>query len=323
MKRTFKILSLDGGGIRGLIQAIILAHIEETTQTPIWKMFDLISGTSTGGIIACALVVPTREGEAKHSAGELISLYREHGKDIFPHTLLKTIRSGKGLFDERYPSDGLKKILSEQYGKTTLADCLTGIIVTAYGLSSREPWLFKSMRAKEDPAYSFPLTDVALSTSAAPTYFEPHEFRWGSTTEYEQESDWLIDGGIYVNNPSICALFEALDAGFSPEDIRMISIGTGHLTRKYGKESRNWGLIQWPKPLLDCMFDGSSKIVHGLTKKLLKDHYLRLDCRLTIGSDDMDNTTESNLHCLTELAKGLIEKKKDEIEKFVEKLDLS
>ena len=163
-----KILSIDGGGIRGLIPALILQEIETQTGKPIYKLFDLIVGTSTGGILAIGLTKPGNVFSAK----ELVSLYRNQGGEIFTRSLWKYASSVGGVFDERYNEDSLEEILKERFGETELKATRRDIIITSYDIEKRKPYLFKSSKAK-NPGRNHLLRDVARATSAAPTYFEP------------------------------------------------------------------------------------------------------------------------------------------------------
>ncbi len=128
---TIKILSLDGGGIRGIITATILAEIEDRTKRPISSLFDLIAGTSTGGILALGLAMPNN-GKPRYSARDLVQLYEDKGGRIFSHSLCHEIRSLWGLREERYPSNGIEAVLDEYFGTARLSESLTNLIITSY-----------------------------------------------------------------------------------------------------------------------------------------------------------------------------------------------
>ncbi|MCG8328035.1 MAG: patatin-like phospholipase family protein [Chitinophagales bacterium] len=317
-----KILSIDGGGIRGIIPAMILEEIEARTGKPISHMFDLIAGTSTGGILALGLTVDNGRGQPKYSASDLVKLYREKGQQIFDRDTWHRIRSMGNLRDEKYPNENLKKLLKEYFGNARLKDCLTEVIITSYETERRIPWIFKSIHAKNPKKenYDFDLVDIALATSAAPTYFEPHK------VEYK-ENDYLsfIDGGIYANNPAMCAYAEAKSMFKKKDDeIRIVSLGTGQLTRRlYHKDLKNLGLIGWAQPILSCAFDGISDTVdYQLSKFLSRENYFRFQAELKEGNDDMDDSTNTNLRVLQLLAEDIIHKNKSEIKKMVNKICL-
>ena len=165
-----RILSIDGGGIRGIIPATVLSEIERRTGRHVAELFDVIAGTSTGGILACGLTLPDSAGHPARTAAELVRMYVDEGPRIFPHEFLGRIRS---LVDEKYPQKGIESVLQTYMGDAMLSDTLTEIVVTAYDIERRRPFFFRSARARADARYDFPLRMVARSTSAAPTYFEP------------------------------------------------------------------------------------------------------------------------------------------------------
>jgi uncharacterized protein len=169
-----KILSIDGGGIRGIIPALVLAEIEERTGRRVAELFDLIAGTSTGGILAAALTRPADDGEGRpggprYAARDLIGLYEAEGPEIFDRTLLKRIHSVDGLLDERYDSKGLDSALDAYLGRVKLSEAVTDVLITAYEIEHRFAFFFRSSRARTDPSYDFTLADATRATAAAPT----------------------------------------------------------------------------------------------------------------------------------------------------------
>src|SRR6266404_6935173 len=170
--KQFKILSIDGGGIRGILPAMVLQEIERRTKKPIATLVDLIAGTSTGGILALGLTKPNPRDPRlpQYSAAELTALYEENGETIFPHHTWAMIRS---LIEDRYPADGLEGVLGKYFGTTRLSEAVSPVLVTSYDIEKRDPFMFKSSKARTDPEHDFPMAHVARATSAAPTYFEP------------------------------------------------------------------------------------------------------------------------------------------------------
>lgn len=177
MADTRTILSIDGGGIRGVIPAMVLREIEDQTGRRIAELFDVIAGTSTGGLIALGLACPDDGPAPRFRAQELVELYEREGKTIFPHHLFGRLRQ---LGDEKYSADGLEKVLEDTFGDTRLKDALTGVIVPAYDIELREPVFFRSQRAKEDPdTYDFRMRDVARA--------RPRHRPTSSRCDYEPE----------------------------------------------------------------------------------------------------------------------------------------
>ena len=159
-----KVLCIDGGGIRGLIPALVLAEIERRTGRRIAEMVDLVAGTSTGGILACALTRRGADGRPLFTAEELAGIYVEEGPRIFHRSLLKRVFSAGGWIDERYEDDGLERALAALPRRRELSDALVPIFVTAYDIHDRFAFFFRSARAAHDPTYDFPLTAVARAT---------------------------------------------------------------------------------------------------------------------------------------------------------------
>jgi predicted acylesterase/phospholipase RssA len=304
-----RILAIDGGGIRGIIPALVLCEIEKRTGRRTAELFDLVAGTSTGGILACAL---TRPGAL--AAEELVGLYAEEGPRIFSRPLLKRVLSVNGWVDERYDDDGLNAALVRYLGGAHLREATTAVMVTAYDIAGRFAFFFRSERAKADPTYDFPLWEVARSTAAAPTYFEP----WEATDLAGARTYPLIDGGIYANNPAMCALAE-----LGRERVDLVgSLGTGSQIRPYSyAKARRWGQLAWARPLIDMVFDGLADTVDFEVAGLLAPGaYVRLQTALTIAKDDMDDASQRNLSDLREEGRKLVRERAAEIDALCARL---
>jgi patatin-like phospholipase/acyl hydrolase len=285
-----KILSIDGGGIRGLIPALVLAEIEQRTGRPISSLFDLVAGTSTGAILACGLTRPD-----PMPADRLAALYEEEGPQIFDASLLKKITSLGGVIDERYDARELVKSLRRHLGDTRLGEAVTGVLVTAYDLEARQALV---LRRDDDVS----MVDAAHASSAAPTYFEP--VRLGTRT--------LIDGGVFAINPAVLAFAE------TSERIDVLaSLGTGEHTRRLPYDQvKDWGQLEWARPIIDVVFDGSADVVDGVLRRLLDDTYIRFQTRLDEASDDLDDASPENLAALRREAERLIARRSDDIDRL-------
>jgi patatin-like phospholipase/acyl hydrolase len=244
------ILSIDGGGIRGIIPALVLAEIEKCTKSRTARLFDLIAGTSTGGILALGLCKDDGNGQPKYSASDLAGLYEKRGKEIFARSLWKGVSSVGGITDEKYSADGLENVLEEYFGNEPLGASLTDCLITSYDIQLREPHFFKSWRSEWK---SVEMRSAARATSAAPTYFEPALVPVGGGTRT------LIDGGVFVNNPVMSAYAEYRRLFPNENEFFVVSIGTGELVRPIPySEAKDWGKVDWVVPLLSCMFDGAT-----------------------------------------------------------------
>jgi predicted acylesterase/phospholipase RssA len=289
-----KVLAIDGGGIRGLIPALVLAEIERRTGRRTGELVDLIAGTSTGAILACALAKPD-----PLPAERIADLYLEEGPRIFNRSLLKQITSVGGYTDERYDSSGLLAALRRWLGTGRLGDARPPLLLTAYDLECRRAVFLRG----SDHAS---LVDAAHASSAAPSYFEPVQLN-GAT---------LIDGGVFAANPAVCAYAE------TGGDLELlVSLGTGEYTRPLPFEKvRDWGQLQWARPILDVVFDGTADAVDLQLSALLGDDYVRLQTRLDTASDDFDDASAENLKALRAEAEGLIAARDADIDRLCERL---
>jgi patatin-like phospholipase/acyl hydrolase len=316
-----KVLSIDGGGIRGVIPATILAEIEKRTQARIADLFDLITGTSTGGILALGVVKPDGNGKPEYAASDLIEIYEKEGKRIFDRSLWHRMIAFDSLLDEKYEAGGLESVLKDYFGDARLKDAAAEVLVTSYELETREPWFFARHKARSDAANDFDMRFVARATSAAPTFFEP--LRLDTT----KPPGGLVDGGVYANNPSMCGYVEAKKLHPDLDEFLVVSLGTGQHTRPiHQQDAKDWGLALWAKPILNVVFDGVSDTVDHQMKILCRDsdegdpRYYRFQTELDVGSDDMDNATATNIHVLKEKAQEMIEAQGKSLDQVCEEL---
>ena len=302
-----RVLSIDGGGIRGIIPAMVIAHIEKRMGKPAHELFDLMVGTSTGGILALGLAHPGPGKPAQFSARRVVRLYEEHGGKIFEHSLWRKVRTVGGFLEEAYSHEVLEAILGEYFADSTLAECELPTMVTSYDIQNRRTVFLKSWHTDHGKILC---SDAARATSAAPTYFEPKPLETGD------ESRVLIDGGIFMNSPSVSAYAEARKL-FPDEPIALLSLGTGELTRPIPyEEARTWGSALWVMSLLDCMFDGVSKAADHQMQLFLGERYQRLQTTLDFASDDMDDASKGNIRNLKQTARELIKANEQVLEQF-------
>jgi len=341
----FRILAIDSGGIRGLIPALVLAELErrlrEATgrEARVADHFHLFAGTSTGGLVALSLTAPHpgEPGHPRFSAEELASLYNADGPRIFGWSLHRVL-AVNGYLGPKYPLDGLRRAVESRLGETRLSEALRELVVTSYDMHGREPFFFKRWRARESAERDAPMVDAALATSAAPTYFPSHGL--GERA--------LVDGGVYVANPTVAAITEALKrttdepGDLVPHDLLVVSLGTGsHEAGFDQRRVRRWGKLGWilPKdhdpPLLGAMLDGQSDATDHWAHMLLNTEpgdappdrseigrgprYFRLQVPLSVPIA-MDDASETARGLLTEAADRLIADHDERLTQIVERL---
>ncbi|MFC8936002.1 CBASS cGAMP-activated phospholipase [Rhodococcus sp. NPDC057135] len=249
-----KILSIDGGGIKGVFPAAFLAEIEKTLGKPIVEHFDMIVGTSTGGIIALGLGMGL-------SAQEILNFYEEHGPDIFGgNRKWKVLRQIGGA---KYDPLPLRKALVEVFGDRQLGESRTRLVVPSLNLETGEVHVFKTahhQRFVRD--YREKVVDVAMATAAAPTYFPTHRLDAGVP---------LIDGGMWANNPMGPAAVEALGVlGWDAGKISLLSVGcTTAVANNTADRTKKLGVNYWASRLLNVVMSGQSSSSNGTAQLLL------------------------------------------------------
>src|SRR5450755_865033 len=331
MSGTYRILAIDGGGIRGIIPARILEEIEGRCGTPISQSFDLLAGTSTGGIIALGLAKPNAQGTPAYSARDMLKLYQDDGETIFPSSLLLKVRTLGGLADVRYPAQPLEDLLNDRFGDTQLSQALTEVVIPSYDLSAPGPFFFKREYAKDGThTWDVAMAKVARATSAAPTYFDPARL-----PAFENEGDHaLVDGGTFSNNPALAALVDGLRLREEEQDILVVSIGTGHPPDTPGKgaipvaadAADGWGLARWARPILEVVLDGAAKAVeYQLAQMSLAGdspvRCFRLQSSIPTASHALDDATEENRTKLLADANSLIDSEMAKIDAICAALD--
>ena len=300
-----RILSLDGGGIRGLVTCRWLTAVEDALRKAgkpgLAGSFDLVAGSSTGAIIACGLSLGL-------SPQRVADLYRERRHEIFPGIAGRLWSRAGRFFSQgpsapRYDARGLEKVLKEVFGGTTLARAKVPLLVTSYDTIARAPVMFKSFKPEHR---TLPMWQVCRASSAAPTYFPAFGMR------VEGHGCALIDGGVVANNPTACAIAEALrkDARVDhPRDLVVLSVGSGERTRTIDlKSAREWGALEWAVPIIDVLFDGNTDSVDYIARHLVGDGYFRLQAELAVGLDDLDDVSDTNLAALDALANSYLAK---------------
>ena len=298
-QKSVKVLSVDGGGIRGIIPAIVLSELQKRIGKDLWQVFDLMAGTSTGGIIVLGIGTACHNGQP-YSPAELIALYVKNGPSIFGKNLLT---SGKELVLPKYSPKALEATLAKFFGDTQFVSALTPLLISSYDLQGQLPFFFKSHRIAADPNYNWKIADIARATSAAPTYFPPLHLVRGSD-DYA-----LVDGGVFANNPAMAAYAEARSLYGDPTPITVVSVGTGNRQDQIAYESaKDWGLLGWSKQIAPVFMDSVSEAVDFELNSLPDCTYYRLQAPdLQDASADMDNVTPENLANLQSVAADYVQ----------------
>lgn len=320
-----RILAISGGGIRGVIPATLLAFIEKQTGKRIWELFDIIGGTSTGGLLAAALTKPM-----PLTAVEALNLYVRRGKEIFSRSQWRAIKMGNKSLGPKYDGLGLKRVLEDTFAGTPIESALTPTFLTAYRIArligegedernfaltkGRGPVFFKSWANAQNPqAACRPLVDVCLATSAGPTYFPP--VRIGNAV--------YIDGGTIDNNPAISSLTEGcMHYGVNVRDCVVLALGCGHEEQSIDpQKAANWGDLGWIQPLLSVTMDGVADLTHYQMLDLMPDkQYLYVQPDLDSATSSMDLATSDNIARLMQAAQKQIDCQREALLAICEQL---
>ncbi len=264
----YRILSLDGGGIRGVLTATLLGRLE-AHRPGFLASIDLFAGTSTGGVLALGLALGLTPAMCS-------ALYEKYAADVFDDTLADDVRDLGNAVGAKYTNAHLKRRLENQFGNGLLADLPKRVLVSAFDLDN-EPQNPQARRTwKPKFFHNFPgagtdggerVVDVALRATAAPTYFPVYQ--------------GYIDGGVVAMNPSMCALAQALDSATGGQrlaEVVLLSVGTGRIPRFLTTTNADWGWAQWANPLLHIAFDeGNRSVADYQCQRLLGECYHRLD----------------------------------------------
>ena len=330
MSRILRILSIDGGGIRGLIPAMVLTEIERRSNRRIADLFHLIAGTSTGGMMALGVARPRADG-GPMPAAEVMRVFRREGPDVFSRTVWKGVSSLGGITEEKYDSEALERYLRKSLGETRLSEAVVDVMATAYDLRHREPYFFKSWKAKglqlepgETAAqHDFLMRDAARASTAAPTYFEP-----ARVTNAAAEDFLFVDGGVYANNPAMCAYVSARKLFPRADGIMLVSLSTGLPDIRHPfDEAGSWGLAAWARPILDMIIDGVGHTVHRHMKDLLGDDYFRfrVDLESFLSGEpgptqQLDDASPKNIERLHRKAETMLAASAGQLDLLVDRL---
>ncbi len=346
MKKKIRILSLDGGGMRGIIPATVLEYIEKKLQSisnnpnaRLADYFDLMAGTSTGGILTCFYLMPNPNQApdqpiSKFEASTALEFYSQKGHSIFNGSKKFAWFGMRQLFDATaYSANAIEKIFKTEFGDTEISSLLKPCLIPTFNLEAKTTHFFSS-REHADKMRKFYVRDVARSTSAAPTYFPPAKIKNLATGSLMIN----IDGGVFANNPTMCAYSESRDYDFaqnpkpSADDMLILSIGTGGgaLDISNPKNAGKWGVINWAKSMPSIMMDGALDTVDFQMNKIFgtlpiedQEDYVRVDVPSNKRkySPDMANATPQNIEALKVAGKETLQAALDNgLNDFIQKL---
>ena len=315
-RKALRVLAVDGGGVRGIIPARILAELELRSGKPITELFDLMVGNSTGGLIVLGLNIPDENGKPKYSAIDLVNLYNQKSRQIFKTSLIRKIYTGFGLWAPKYDRTYYDAVLKDFFGDIRMSELLKPTGVISYNLSTGLPHLWSSEYARKRPNRDFYVRDIAGATSAAPTYFAPKLL-----VDNDNNLEYQADGGIFANNPESAAISMAFELNnkLKRENIILISLGTGTIKlNTQASKLKDAGIIGWviKDNLIDVMMNAQSE---WYDSEVGEEYYnsCRIQLLLNKKLSAMDDTSTSHLKSLLRSAEDYISSNSELIDKIV------
>jgi uncharacterized protein len=294
--KTVRILSIDGGGIRGILPIIVLKNLERYLEgANLHTLFDLITGTSIGAFFACGLA-----GPKPVSAELMLDIMLREKSRIFPPDPLRYVKSV--VVNSKYKEDSLEALLDLTFGNARLSEALTGLMIPAFEIEKQEAEFFKSWKAQghgieptEYPAmFDYELRHIVRASSAAPTYFPPALIFSAAGI-----SGAYIDGAIVANNPAMCAVASARKLYPDAARFIVVSLGTGtHDHPLYYKEAKSFGLLNWPRPIINCLMNAAGDVVRYQLQEAPDVIQYRIEFDISRASPDIDDASNENVRDL-------------------------
>ena len=292
-ERPIRILSIDGGGVRGLIPATVLAAIEEQTGKRITDLFDVMVGTSTGGLIVLFLNIPGTGGQGKYTAADVVKIYRDLSEKVFPKSLWRSIRTIGGLISAKWSVKPAEELLKSYFGDLTMRDAVKDIVITSFDTKTKTFFPFSTFIAKKSNLYNRKMWEAGRATTAAPTYFKPFELDLQGWAQLV-----LVDGAIGANNPGILGVMEAKKI-YPNREYELVSLGTGktsELGQVVAKGNLAGGILRMLLPAIGGLFSGQDQLSDQVAQSLVtSDNFFRINPEIDVDLENMDNTDPKNL----------------------------
>lgn len=296
---SYNILSINGGGCRGIIPAFWLVELERHAKWPCSSLFDMMAGTSTGAIISTGLATPAKDGNTgpRYTASDILQLYRKETSFVFslPDSMLSRFGATHGK-SARYCDTGRSKLFQEYFEDIRQSDLLVDTVIPAVTSKSNATHLFAYHHSAGQHYSNYKVKDILMCTTAAPTYFDP----------YQLDSTIYVDGGVQANNPTMEAFGQAITNGVLQDNVHVLSLGTGDYVPDplHVNSSRN--LLFWAansETIAKVIFDGpQSNIDLNMSRLLPENRYHRWQVWLE-KPVTLDDTSETNLNMLLEMAR--------------------
>lgn len=316
--KPIRVLSIDGGGMRGIIPARFLQELEQVSGKRVAELFDVVVGTSTGALLSLGITVPDKDGKSKYSAEELVKLYDEFGPVIF-HKERGLRAFFKGYLRPTYDPEAYEGLLEQYYGATAMSEALIEVAVPAVSLETNSMTIFSRRAAQQDSTENFLMRDIVRAATAAPSYFPAARIR---STDGSREG-YFVDAGISTNNPALLAFAEAKSK--APESpVHMVSLGTGKAPSSIDPvAAADWGEVEWLTAVFDLQGNAQATYTHDVLSEMLvseDDLFFRFQVGLGEVPPQMDVSTPEHMADLKSLAMKEISYRTSDIEALAARL---
>lgn len=325
-----KILTVDGGGVRGIIPALVLEYIENEiirlTKDPEARLsdhLDFVAGTSTGSIITSLINVKRSDGRPKYKLGDVASAYMALADNVFKKDFWRNAKTLWGLIGPKFDSKFIYEELSKLLEDNRMIDSINPCAFAGYDITSRKPTIYTSHDNQLKYA-DLKIRDVVRGSTSIPAYFPPASFTY--KTDGIVQNNTVIDGGVFANNPALVAYIEASktakilekESKVNPNTTFMVSMSTGHSTLtsyKYNKVKK-WGMGKWLVPILNILLQGMAEVTNYEMHLIYesygkKENFLRIDPKINKGDTNASDASKENMENLKLDAFAYIEENKD------------
>lgn len=318
-----RVLAVDGGGVRGIIPAVVLQYIEnriiEITENPdarISEYLDFVSGTSTGSIISAMTITPDEHGKPAYKMEDVVQAYFDLADVVFKKNFWRNVKTVWGLFGTKYDVKGIDNQLLTKFNHWRMKDLLLPCAFTGYDTDKRKPVIYTNKDQVEKYGDYF-IKDVVRGSTSIPSVFKPAYFRDGI------DVNTLIDGGVFANNPSMVAYIEIIKTmcikkakkceKVTPENMLFLSFGTGEapLDSYPYKKIKKWGMVRWFLPILNILLQGVGEITTYEMMKLFDSYnspknFIRINPPIILGNSSGEDASDENMKHLHQDAKNYV-----------------
>lgn len=322
------ILSIDGGGIRGIVPAAVLSYLEEKIQDVmgdnrirIGNLVDFVAGTSTGSIVGSLMLLPnSTKMTPKYKMSEIVQMYFDLGDDVFKKHFWHNLKTMWGIFGPQFPNSNIEEPLFNFFGHHKLDDLLKPCMFSGYDITKRRVNFYTNRDENKKYAHYY-VKDVVRGSTSIPAYFKPAFFQDGV------DINTIVDGGLFANNPAMSAYVEVsktlfnnrkITKRYDPHNLIILSLGTGEINQKSYKykKVKRWGKAQWMLPSLDVLLTSHSEVTNYQMEKLFeaydfKHNYKRINPPIRIASSSALDASKNNLTNLLKDVNRYIEENKE------------